>query len=245
MVLALAVLGAFALTAAAASADKGDPQPIDFTHNVVDAPAPVPAAVFGTAPPIKTGTAICTTPKQTGANANTDCETTSVGPHNETSIAVSLTDPDNMIGGVNDYQLALNPGGHVSETVLSRAHVTFDGGQTWSMYPVNSTSAYQATGGPSLAFDAAGHAYYGTLGFRFVGPVSATNPDTSSRTPATGARPGTWPASPRERGTPGAPVICSTRSTSPRGATATRSSRTATSGSGSAEASSRPGSSRR
>ena len=129
MVLAFAAMGLFALTTSGASAD---PQPIHFTHNVVDAPAPVTSAVFGTGPPVKTGTAICTTPTQTGANANTDCETTSVGPHNETSIAVNPTDPDNMIGGVNDYQLAVNPGGHVSETVLSRAHVTFDGGQTWS-----------------------------------------------------------------------------------------------------------------
>ncbi|HEU5211591.1 MAG TPA: sialidase family protein, partial [Gaiellaceae bacterium] len=29
----------------------------------------------------------------------------------------------------------------------------------------------------ALAFDADGRAYYGTLGFRFVGPVNATNPD--------------------------------------------------------------------
>jgi hypothetical protein len=176
LVLTVALLGAFALTASVAMADE-EPQPVDFDHNVVDAPAPVPGAVFGTAPAVKTGHAICTTPKQTGANANTDCETTSVGPHNETSIAVNPTDPDNMIGGVNDYQLGLNAGGHVSETVLSRAHVTFDGGQTWSMYPVFSNDAYQATGDPALAFDDAGHAYYGTLGFRFVGPVSATNPD--------------------------------------------------------------------
>jgi hypothetical protein len=28
-----------------------------------------------------------------------------------------------------------------------------------------------------VAFDAAGHAYYATLGFRFVGPANATNPD--------------------------------------------------------------------
>jgi hypothetical protein len=177
LMLALAVVGVVALTAWGASAAEGDPQPVDFSHNVVDAPAPVPGAVFGTAPPVKTGTAICTTPTQTGANANTDCETTSAGPHNETSIAVNPTDPDNMIGGANDYQLGLNPGGQVSETVLSRAHVTFDGGQTWSMYPLYSSSTYQATGDPAVAFDAAGHAYYATLGFRFVGPVSATNPD--------------------------------------------------------------------
>jgi hypothetical protein len=55
--------------------------------------------------------------------------------------------------------------------------VTFDGGKTWSMFPLFSNSAYQATGDPAVAFDASGHAYYGTLGFRFVGPVNAQNPD--------------------------------------------------------------------
>jgi hypothetical protein len=154
-----------------------DIQPVDFTHNAVDAPAPVAGAVFGTGPAVTTGTALCTTATQATANANTDCETSSVGPHNETSIAVNPTDPLNMIGGANDYQLALNPGGHVSETVLSRAHVTFDGGKTWSMYLVNSNSTYQATGDPALAFDASGNAYYATLGFRFVGPGNAQNPD--------------------------------------------------------------------
>jgi hypothetical protein len=180
-VTALAALAALALAVGAATALGGDdPQPIDFSHNVVNAPAPVPAAVFGQSPSTKTGTAICTTGPQSGPNFNTDCEgqtTTFGGPHNETSIAVNPTDPNNMIGGANDYQLGLNPGGHVSETVLSRAHVTFDGGNTWSEYPVVSNSAYQATGDPALAFDADGRAYYGTLGFRFVGPFNATNPD--------------------------------------------------------------------
>src|SRR5213078_406459 len=99
------------------------------------------------------------------------------GPHNETSIAVNPTNILNMIGGANDYQLGLNPGGHVSETVLSRAHVTFDGGATWAEYPIFSNAAYQASGDPSLAFDATGRAYYATLGFRFVGPANAQNPD--------------------------------------------------------------------
>src|SRR6185369_15785362 len=44
-------------------------------------------------------------------------------------------------------------------------------------FPLYSNSAYQATGDPAVAFDAAGHAYYATLGFRFVGPTSAQNPD--------------------------------------------------------------------
>src|SRR5438445_9778394 len=154
--------------------------PVDFAHNVLNAPAPVTSAVFGTSPSAKAGTAICTTATQTGANVNTDCEGANgqgMGPHNETSIAVNPTNAQNLIGGDNDYQLSLNPGGHVSETVLSRAHVTFDGGQTWSTYPIIFNSAYQATGDPSVAFDAAGHAYYATLGFRFVGPANAQNPD--------------------------------------------------------------------
>ena len=155
-------------------------QPVDFAHNVLNAPAPVTSAVFGTSPSAKAGTAICTTATQTGANVNTDCEGANgqgMGPHNETSIAVNPANAQNLIGGDNDYQLSLNPGGHVSETVLSRAHVTFDGGQTWSTYPIIFNSAYQATGDPSVALDASGHAYYATLGFRFVGPTNALNPD--------------------------------------------------------------------
>lgn len=174
-----AVLGCLAVTIGVgmrpATADT-DPQPFEFTHNVTNAPAPVAGAVFGTGPATKTGTAICTTPTQATPNVNTDCDAVA-GPHNETSIAVNPTNPLNMIGGANDYQLGLNPGGHVTESVLSRAHVTFDGGRTWSEYPLYSNSAYQATGDPAVAFDASGHAYYATLGFRFVGPVSATNPD--------------------------------------------------------------------
>ena len=171
----LASVSVLALSQSLSVAADGIVQPIDFAHNVTGAPAPVPGAVFGTGTAVAIGTAICTTAAQ-GANANTDCEP-SVGPHNETSIAVNPTNAQNMIGGANDYQLALNSGGHVSETILSRAHVTFDGGTHWSMYPLNATSTYQATGDPAVAFDASGHAYYATLGFRFVGPGNAQSPD--------------------------------------------------------------------
>ena len=150
-------------------------QPVDFTHNVRDAPAPVAGAVFGSGTPFKPGDRICSTPTQTTANVDTGCE--KAGPSNETSIAVNPTNEDNIIGGANDYQLGLNPGGHVTETVYSRAHVTFDRGRTWSEYPILFTSAYQATGDPAVAFDAAGRAYYATLGFRFVGPTNALSPD--------------------------------------------------------------------
>jgi BNR/Asp-box repeat len=152
-----------------------NPQPIDFSHNVADAPAPVPDASFSDGATVKTGTALCTTATQAASNVNTDCEEN--GPHNETSIAVNPTNSSNMIGGANDYQLSLNSGGHVGESILSRAHVTTDGGKTWSEYPLYSSSTYQATGDPAVAFDASGHAYYATLGFRFVGPANATTPD--------------------------------------------------------------------
>jgi hypothetical protein len=175
LLLGLALV-AFAILGTAIAAADDDPQPVNFTHNVFDAPAPVAGAVFGTGPAVKTGTAICSTTTSNAANVNTDCAPTA-GPHNETSIAVNPTNTLNMIGGANDYQLGINPGGHVTESVLSRAHVTFDGGQTWSEYPLYSSSTYQATGDPSVAFDAAGNAYYATLGFRFVGPGNAQNPD--------------------------------------------------------------------
>jgi hypothetical protein len=174
VLLVVVAVAALSVTVAVAVADD-NPQPIAFTHNISGTEAPVAGAEWANGPNVKTGTAICTTPTSTAANVNTDCEEN--GPHNETSIAINPTDRMNIIGGANDYQLSLNPGGHVGEQVLSRAHVSFDGGATWSEYPLYSNSAYQGTGDPALAFDASGRAYYATLGFRFVGPGNSTNPD--------------------------------------------------------------------
>jgi hypothetical protein len=185
LLLGLALVACAILGTAIAAADD-DPQPIDFTHNAFDAPAPIAGAVFGSGSAAKIGTPICSTTTSTAANVNTDCEHNT--PHNETSIAVNPTDHNNIIGGANDYQLGLNPGGHVSETLLSRAHVSFDGGQTWTEYPLNSSSTYQASGDPSVAFDAAGNAYYATLGFRFVGPGNAQNPDVLVGSSADGGK---------------------------------------------------------
>lgn len=188
--LVAATLLATSLASTAPAFADDDPQPVAFTHNGVD-DAPVPGAVFGTSPGAKIGTPICSTPTSSAPNVNTSCEGT--GPHNETSIAVNPADHNNIIGGVNDYQLAINPGGQVSETLLSRAHVSFDGGRTWTEYPVNANSAYQATGDPSVAFDATGHAYYATLGFRFVGPANSTTPDVVVSNSGDGGR--TWATS--------------------------------------------------
>src|SRR5690349_15556291 len=131
LLLGLALV-AFAILGTAIAAADDDPQPIDFTHNGVDSPAPIATAVRGSGPTVKIGTPFCSSTPAAEANVNTDCETRSVGPHNETSIAVNPTKPLNVIGGANDYQIGLNPGGHVSETLPSRAHVSFDGGRTWT-----------------------------------------------------------------------------------------------------------------
>ena len=171
----LAAVAALAFGAGLTTIVGQETQPVDFSHNVLDAPAPVAGSVFGSGPALHPGDLICTTPFQTSVNVDTDCE--KKGPSNETSIAVNPMNENNMIGGANDYQLGLNPGGHVTETVHSRAHVTFDAGRSWSEFPILFGSAYQATGDPAVAFDAAGHAYYATLGFRFVGPTNALNPD--------------------------------------------------------------------
>jgi hypothetical protein len=117
---------------------------------------------------------ICTT-SSAAANVNTDCE--GIAPHNETSIAVNPTNPLNMIGSANDYQLRVSSGGTINETIFSRAHVTFDGGQTWTTYPID-YNGYIATGDPAVSFDADGTAYLATLGFLFSqGNGCCTNPD--------------------------------------------------------------------
>lgn len=154
-----------------------NPQPVDNSRNALNAPAPDSAAQFGSAPKVKTGMAFCTSTPTNDANVNTDCEQATKGPHNETSIAVDPTNALHMVGGANDYQLSLNPDGQVAETILSQAHVTMDGGKSWANYPVFSNAEYQATGDPAIAFDGDGNVYYATLGFRFVGLVSAQNPD--------------------------------------------------------------------
>ena len=175
-VIAGATLAVIALAGGSLAAEEGEGRklPIDLVHNNLQ-DAPVAGAVFGSGQALKNGTAICTTPTTNDANVNVSCEGT--GPHNETSISVNPVHPSNMISGANDYQLAINPGGHVTQSTRSRATVTFDGGKTWTAYPIRTTSAYQATGDPAVDFDDAGNAYYATLGFRFVGPANAQNPD--------------------------------------------------------------------
>ena len=155
--------------------DEGRDLPVEFVHNNLE-DAPVAGAVWAAGPALKNGDAICSTAPTNDANVNVSCEGT--GPHNETSIAVNPTDPDNLISGANDYQLAINPGGHVAASTRSRATVSFDGGAQLDRLPDPHDIDLPGHGGdPAVAFDGAGNAYYATLGFRFVGPANAQNPD--------------------------------------------------------------------
>ena len=179
----VALIGIVALAVAAAATSRraraeDNPLPTATTHLAFDSfvalvegadGAPGEAAFKNPPNPI------CSTSTSTAANVSTDCE--AVAPHNETSIAVNPTNPFNMIGGANDYQLKLSAGGTVNETVFSRAHVTFDGGATWTTVPLDA-NGYIATGDPAVAFDAVGNAYYATLGFGF-GQASPT-PDAQA-----------------------------------------------------------------
>jgi hypothetical protein len=133
---------------------------------------------------------ICSTTTSGLSNVNTDCEGNA--PHNETSIAVNPTNHLNIVGSANDYQIFVSSGGYLLETVYSRAHVSFDGGHTWTTYPVP-FNGYTSTGDPAVSFDANGTAYLATLGFVWSQDgFCCTNPDVLVSTSHDGGK--TWSA---------------------------------------------------
>jgi len=169
----------FALGTNAPTALAEDPPPLPVTHQHFNSVEGVLTqegdGTVGMSAYKNPSSPICDT-SSSNPNINTDCEGNN-WPHNETSIAVNPTNPNNIIGSANDYQLRLSAGGSVNETIFSRAHVTFDGGQTWTSYPIP-YKGYVATGDPAVAFDASGNAYLATLGFVWSqGFGLGTNPD--------------------------------------------------------------------
>jgi hypothetical protein len=107
---------------------------------------------------------ICSAATSSATNVDTDCEGT--GAHNETTIAVNPRNPLNQIAGANDYQARpVGTSGLIQYylEVFLRAHVTFDGGRTWTTYPID-FSGYNVSSDPALAFDTSGNAYYAMLG---------------------------------------------------------------------------------
>lgn len=178
----VALLAALAATTAFAD----DPLPRAITHehwNGYEALLKAADATSGVAQYKNAPSPICSTPTSNAANVATDCEGNA--PHNETSIAINPTNASNLIGSANDYQLA---NGGSNETIFSRAHVTFDGGKTWTTYPID-FKGYVATGDPAVAFDAAGRAYLATLGFGFgQGSPTGRNADVLVATSGDGGK---------------------------------------------------------
>ncbi len=133
LTLCIVVLGVYGILGSAAprahAAGQAQPftqQKANFLRSILDSGDGTLSEADFKNPP----SPICTAPTSSAANVNTDCEGTA--PHNETTIAVNPTNSLNRIGSVNDYQLFLSSGGRINETIYSRAHVTFDGGKTWT-----------------------------------------------------------------------------------------------------------------
>jgi hypothetical protein len=141
----------------------GSASPEPFTHqhfNVLENMIDQSVSRMGVSPYRNPTNPICAI-SSSSPNANTDCEGSN--PHNETSIAVNPTNPLNIIGGSNDYQ-EIDSGIYDYITAYSRAHVTFDGGRTWTMVPIRHNS-YPGAGDPAVAFDASGTAYMANVAF--------------------------------------------------------------------------------
>lgn len=123
--------------------------------------AAVHAAPRGAAASVSGSGALCKVAPARARNVLTSCDQVS-SPHNETAVAVNPRNPLNVIASANDYQFR-GAGQHVTETVLSRAHVSFDGGRSWTDFRVPYPAGCTGTGDPSLGFDASGTAYLTTL----------------------------------------------------------------------------------
>jgi hypothetical protein len=176
---ATAFIAAGPSSAVAQSSPTNNRQPVTHQHfNGVEVPLTqsdegvVSAGNFRNPP-----SPICSTTTSSATNVNTDCE---VIRHNETTIAINPTNALNQIGSANDQQILLTSGGTSYMTRYARAHVTFDGGMTWTTYPINYNS-YAQTADPAVAFDADGTTYLATTGVagseNSGGIGSATAPD--------------------------------------------------------------------
>jgi hypothetical protein len=149
-------------SAVAQSAPTNNRLPVTHQHfNSLEAMTQLNHGVVSVANSRNPPSPICSTTTSNATNVDTDCEF--VGFHNETTIAVNPTNALNLIGSANEFQVRALPGS-LYLTLYSRAHASFDGGRTWTTYPIYENE-YVATGDPAVAFDGAGTAYLASLGF--------------------------------------------------------------------------------
>jgi BNR repeat-like domain len=106
-------------------------------------------------------------------------------PQNETTISVDPTNPNNLVGGANDYRYFLPSEGRYDGS--GAAYVSHDGGASWTntFIPGVSEAAggtYQGLGDPAFAWDPSGNAvYYANIAFnRVANPATGHSAFASS-----------------------------------------------------------------
>ncbi len=117
-----------------------------------------PVAAQAAAADGSSGSRLCTSAPSLDRNVLVGCDQLDA-PHNETAVAANPLNPLNLVVGANDYQ---EPSA-TTRTLLSRAHVSMDGGHSWIDVALPYPAVCTFTGDPSLAFDAAGTVYYASL----------------------------------------------------------------------------------
>ncbi|HKC90136.1 MAG TPA: sialidase family protein [Candidatus Limnocylindria bacterium] len=97
-------------------------------------------------------------PASFAGNALLDCD--SVGPHNETTIAVNPTDAANIVAASHTYLYNLDKQSAISLLrIFTEAYVSKDGGQSWTnVHPPH--GSYRFLTDPALAFNAEGDRLY-------------------------------------------------------------------------------------
>jgi hypothetical protein len=100
-------------------------------------------------------------PASFAGNALLDCD--SVGPHNETTIAVNPTNAANIVAASHTYLYNLDkPSAVALLRIFTEAYVSKDGGQNWTnVHPPH--GSYRFLTDPALAFDADGHLYWSNV----------------------------------------------------------------------------------
>jgi hypothetical protein len=102
-----------------------------------------------------------TQPTAFAGNALLDCD--SVGPHNETTIAVNPTDARNIVAASHTYLYNLDKQSSIALLrIFTEAYVSKDGGQSWTnVHPPH--GSYRFLTDPALAFDADGRLYWSNV----------------------------------------------------------------------------------
>src|SRR2546429_1336929 len=102
-----------------------------------------------------------TQPTSFAGNVLLDCD--SVGPHNETTIAVNPTDARNVVAASHTYLYNLEKQSAIALLrIFTEAYVSKDGGQSWTnIHPPN--GSYRFLTDPALAFDADGRLYWSNV----------------------------------------------------------------------------------